>query len=64
MEERWRLTRALKEKVRLGSRRGVSKVEGTDNANPPEQERPWEGAEGGSAELGPKAQPGGWKNHS
>ena len=42
----------------------MSKVEGTDNANPPEQERPWEGAEGGSAELGPKAQPGGWKNHS
>ena len=34
LQERWRLNWALKEKAQLGSWRGVSQVEGTDNANP------------------------------
>ena len=49
--------------MQLGSGRGVSKVEGADNAKPPEQEGPWEGTEGGPVELGRKAQGGGWKTH-
>ena len=40
--------------MQLGSGRGVSEVEGADNAKPPEQVEPWEGTEDGSVELGRK----------
>ena len=56
LQEKWCLNWALKEKVQLGSGRGVSEVEGADNAKPPEQVEPWEGTEDGSVELGQKAQ--------